>query len=69
MHPLPADITGLSCEHGEVSRSVFDANLFDTYTQASFKPVVITSMIMLSKVKDAAAKLEELATKAEPRLK
>ncbi len=69
MHPLPADITGLSCEHGEVSRSVFDANLYDTYTQASFKPVVITSMIMLAKVKDTAAKLEELATKAEPRLK
>lgn len=69
MHPLPADITGLSCEHGEVSRSVFDANLYDTYTQASFKPVVITSMILLSKVENAAAKLEELATKAEPRLK
>lgn len=68
MHPLPADITGLSCEHGEVSRSVFDANLFDTYTQASFKPVVITSMILLSKVENAAAKLEELLNTNKKRL-
>ncbi len=68
MHPLPADITGLSCEHGEVSRSVFDANLYDTYTQASFKPVVITSMIMLSKVKNIAAKLEELVDNNQKRL-
>ena len=24
MHCLPADITGLSCEHGEVDQNVFD---------------------------------------------
>lgn len=68
MHPLPADITGLNCEHGEVSHEIFDANLYDTYTQASFKPVVITAMILLSKVKDPVAKLEELVKAARARL-
>ena len=24
MHPLPADISGVSCEHGEVNADVFD---------------------------------------------
>lgn len=68
MHPLPADITGLSCEHGEVSREVFDKNLYDTYTQASFKPVVITAMILLAKAKDPVKKLEELLKADKARL-
>jgi len=68
MHPLPADVTGLNCEHGEVSREVFDANLKETYHQASFKPFAIMSMIWLSKFKNPIAKVEELLEKNTPRL-
>lgn len=68
MHPLPADITGISCEHGEVSHNVFDENLYDTYTQASFKPVVITAMILLAKIKNPVKKLEELLNTEKTRL-
>ena len=60
MHPLPADITGLNCDHGEVSQEVFDANLKETYHQASFKPFAIMSMIWLSKFKNPIAKVEEV---------
>ncbi len=54
MHPLPADISGFNCEHGEVTKDVFDKNLIHTYTQAGFKPYIIQAMILLSKVKNPA---------------
>ena len=59
-HCLPADITGVSCERGEVSASVFDRYIPHTYRQASFKPPVIAAMIFLAKIADPAAKLEEI---------
>ncbi len=68
MHPLPADVTGLNCDHGEVTREVFDANLKDTYHQASFKPFVMMAMIWLSKFKDPIAKIEEILEKNVSRL-
>lgn len=68
MHPLPADITGVNCEHGEVSKQVFDENLYDTYTQAGFKPFIIAAMIFLSKQNNPASKLEELINNKLPRL-
>jgi knotted carbamoyltransferase YgeW len=52
LHCLPADITGLSCEMGEVDNSVFDRYRVPLYKQASFKPYIIAAMIFLSKVKD-----------------
>lgn len=60
LHCLPADITGVSCEAGEVSASVFDRYRDPLYKQASFKPYIIAAMIFLAKVKDPAAKLLEL---------
>ncbi|MCF7868161.1 MAG: knotted carbamoyltransferase YgeW [Candidatus Cloacimonetes bacterium] len=68
MHPLPADVTGLNCDHGEVTREIFDANLYDTYTQASFKPVIITAMIFLAKMKDPVKKLEEMVMGSRKRM-
>ncbi len=59
-HCLPADITGVSCEAGEVAASVFDRYRDPLYKQASFKPYIIAAMIFLAKVKDPAAKLLEL---------
>ncbi len=60
MHPLPADITGVSCTEGEVDASVFDRYRVPLYQQASNKPYAIAAMIFLQKVKDPAAKLREL---------
>ena len=47
MHCLPADITGVSCEAGEVTAEVFERYRLDTYREASWKPFVIAAMIML----------------------
>ena len=67
MHPLPADITGLSCDEGEVDRSVFDRYRVPLYQQASNKPYAIAAMIFLQKIKDPAAKLHELWDRDVPR--
>ncbi len=60
LHCLPADITGVSCDEGEVAASVFDRYRDPLYKQASYKPYIIAAMIFLAKVKDPAAKLIEL---------
>lgn len=59
-HPLPADITGVSCEAGEVDASVFDRYRKELYQEASYKPYIIAAMIFLQKIKDPKAKLQEL---------
>lgn len=63
MHCLPADITGVSCEEGEVDASVFDRYRIPLYKEASFKPYIIAAMILLSKVKDPAKLFKELDQK------
>jgi len=60
MHCLPADITGVSCEKGEVDASVFDRYREPLYREAGYKPYIIAAMIFLSKVKDPAKGLSEL---------
>ena len=60
MHPLPADITGVSCTAGEVEASVFDRFQVPMYKQASNKPYSIAAMIFLQKVADPVAKLQQL---------
>lgn len=67
LHCLPADITDISCEAGEVAASVFDRYRDPLYKQASYKPYIIAAMIFLAKVKDPAAKLKELEAKAAKR--
>ncbi len=67
MHPLPADITSLSCVEGEVDTSVFDRYRVPLYQQASNKPYAIASMIFLQKVADPVAKLQELWERGTPR--
>ena len=59
LHCLPADITGVSCEQGEVSESVFDRNRIPLYKEAGYKPYIIAAMIFLAKVKDPSALLQE----------
>ena len=67
LHCLPADINDVSCRNGEVAASVFDRYRVPLYKQASFKPYVIAAMIFLAKVKDPAAKLQELEKRNIPR--
>ncbi len=67
MHCLPADITDVSCEKGEVSKSVFDFHRKDTYIEASFKPFVIASMMFLGRLNDPINKLDEILSKMEKR--
>ncbi len=49
MHCLPADITGVRCEAGEVSEGVFETYRLQTYREASHKPFVIAAMIALAR--------------------
>ena len=67
MHCLPADITGVSCDEGEVDASVFDRYRTPLYKEASFKPYVIAAMIFLSKFKDPQATLKALEKRAAER--
>jgi knotted carbamoyltransferase YgeW len=67
MHCLPADITGVSCEEGEVDASVFDRYRIPLYKQASYKPYVIAAMIFLSKFQNPQATLSSLEKAAKQR--
>ncbi|MDC7227100.1 MAG: knotted carbamoyltransferase YgeW [Spirochaetales bacterium] len=59
MHCLPADITGVSCEKGEVEASVFDRYRSITYREASYKPYIIAAMILLAKQKNPSSVLQQ----------
>ncbi len=67
MHCLPADITAVSCEQGEVEASVFDRYRVPMYKEASYKPYIIAAMILLSKVKHPADTLSALLDKGSRR--
>lgn len=60
MHCLPADITGVSCQDGEVDEEVFNKYRVPLYKQASYKPYIIASMILLSKIKNPSELLNTL---------
>lgn len=67
LHCLPADISGLSCERGEVTKEVFEQYMVPLYKQASFKPYIIAAMIFLAKVKDPQSMLLKLEKDANQR--
>jgi len=69
MHCLPADISGVSCKEGEVSKGVFDKYRLATYAEASYKPFVIASIIALTRMKDPASRMERLVGDAVMRAK
>jgi len=68
MHCLPADITGVSCEKGEVSADVFNQYRVSQYIQAGFKPYIIAAMIFLSKFENPAGKLMEIFSRNNKRV-
>lgn len=66
MHPLPADITDVNCEAGEVSASVFERYRLDTYHEAEHKPYVIAAMILLTRCERPGRVLADLLDKPTP---
>lgn len=68
LHCLPADITGVSCEQGEVAASVFDRYRVPLYRQASHKPYVIAAMMLLAKKRNPAQVLESLLEEGRRRV-
>ena len=64
MHCLPADISGVSCAQGEVSKGVFEKYRIATYQEASYKPFIIAAMIFMARLKDPAAALKKLVSGA-----
>ena len=67
MHCLPADVSGVNCAEGEVSRDVFEQARLDTYREASYKPFVIAALILLTRRERPVATLQYLASRARPR--
>ena len=67
MHPLPADISGVSCENGEVMADVFEDHRIGMYKEASYKPYAIAAMMFLQKVKNPVETLRALEAAAIPR--
>ena len=68
MHCLPADISGVSCEEGEVDASVFDRYRDPLYKEASFKPYIIAAMIFLAKFENPTEILKKLEERGCPRI-
>jgi ornithine carbamoyltransferase len=68
LHCLPADISGVSCQQGEVSAEVFAKSRPSLYKQASYKPYVIAAMIFLAKAKDPAGALRLLSARGRRRI-
>ncbi|MFH1747963.1 MAG: knotted carbamoyltransferase YgeW [Planctomycetota bacterium] len=67
MHCLPADITGVSCDAGEVAADVFERYRLGTYREASHKPFIIAAMILLSRFEQPGNTLRDLVERKVPR--
>jgi knotted carbamoyltransferase YgeW len=65
MHCLPADISGVNCRAGEVSREVFEAARLDTYREASYKPFVVAALALATRGPDAVGWLRRLADRLD----
>jgi knotted carbamoyltransferase YgeW len=63
MHCLPADISGVSCVQGEVSKNVFEKYRLATYAEASYKPFVIAAIVFLTRIEKPFERLTNLINK------
>lgn len=68
MHCLPADISGVSCKTGEVSKAVFERYRVHTYKEASWKPFIMAAMIILGKFQDPETTLNRLLESSKRRI-
>ena len=69
LHCLPADISGVSCQRGEVAASVFDRYRVPLYKEASYKPYIIAAMIFLAQMEKPVEMLRALEQRNSPRKK
>lgn len=60
LHCLPADISGVSCEAGEVNAAVFEKYRIRTYLEAGYKPYVIAAMMLTNKFKNTSEILSKI---------
>lgn len=60
MHCLPADISGVSCQEGEVAATVFERYRVPLYKQAGFKPYIIAAMMLTSRFENPGKVLQEI---------
>lgn len=67
MHCLPADISGVSCENGEISAETFEKHRIDTYIEAGFKPYIIAAMMFTSKFRNPADALDRINLRSSER--
>jgi knotted carbamoyltransferase YgeW len=67
LHCLPADISGVSCNEGEVTETVFDRYRTPLYKQAGHKPYIIAAMIFLAKIKHPQETLANIASQDRKR--
>ncbi len=67
MHCLPADISEVSCEHGEVSAEVFEKYRIFTYKEAGFKPYIIAAMMLANRFEDPAGVIMKMISRNIPR--
>jgi knotted carbamoyltransferase YgeW len=63
MHCLPADISGVSCLQGEVSKNVFEKYRLATYAEAGYKPFVIAAIVFLTRIEKPIDTLRRLLNK------
>jgi knotted carbamoyltransferase YgeW len=67
MHCLPADISGVSCVQGEVSKNVFEKYRLATYAEAGFKPFVIAAIVFLTRIEKPVDRINRLLKKKNHR--
>jgi len=60
LHCLPADISGVSCEKGEVSASAFERYRLETYREAGYKPYIIAAMMLANRFRKPGDILSEI---------
>jgi knotted carbamoyltransferase YgeW len=68
MHCLPADISGVSCERGEVSAPVFERARLETYREAAYKPFIVAALIFAMRVAHPVDTLRRLVDAGRSRI-
>jgi ornithine carbamoyltransferase len=68
MHCLPADITDVSCDAGEVSKAVFERYRIPTYLEAGYKPYIIAAMMFTYKFNDPQEVLNNILESGRKRV-
>ncbi len=68
MHPLPADISGLNCENGEVTNEIFERYRIETYKEAGWKPYIIAAMMFAGKFNNPGNTLKAILERGKNRV-